>query len=161
MKNFLLVTCLLIVSCTGCSKQDKGCMTVKPEAEEPQIVTYAAADSIHATKHSSGIYYEIIDPGSGSTANLNSRIKISYIGKFLSGAIFDQGTNENKEPWKLNSLIEGWQIGIPLIKSGGRIKLIIPSAYGYGCNPRKDDYGNVIIPGNSVLYFDVTLIDVQ
>lgn len=144
-----------MVSCTGCSKHEMGCTSVEPQAEEPQILAYIAKDSIHAIKHSSGIYYEIINPGSGATATLNSSIKISYIGKLLNGNIFDQGSNENKEPWKLNSLIEGWQIGIPLIKKGGRIKLIIPSAYAYGCN------GSEGIPSNSVLFFDVNLLDVQ
>ena len=51
--------------------------------------------------------------------------------------------------------IEGWKIGIPLIKKGGKLKLIIPSALAYGCN---DISG---IPGNSILFFDIDLIDVQ
>jgi FKBP-type peptidyl-prolyl cis-trans isomerase FkpA len=55
----------------------------------------------------------------------------------------------------LNTVIEGWQIGMPLIKKGGRIKLIIPSSYGYGCIEK----GN--IPPNSVLYYDVYLANVQ
>ncbi len=156
MKRSILIACLLIIISAGCSKHETGCTPVKPEAEELQILSYAKKDSIDATKHSRGIYYEIIDPGSGNTASLNSKIKISYIGKFLNGALFDQGTNEKQ----LSSLIEGWQIGIPLIKKGGRIKLIIPSAFAYGCNPTKVWNGN-IIPGNSVLFYDINLIDVQ
>lgn len=160
MKRSLLIACLLFIFSAGCTKHETGCTPVKPEAEEPQILAYAEKDSIDATKHSSGIFYEIIDPGSGNTASLNSKINISYTGKFLDGTLFDQVTNENKEPSQLSSLIEGWQIGIPLIKKGGRIKLIIPSAYAYGCNPTKVWNGNVI-PGNSVLFYDINLIDVQ
>lgn len=152
MKNFLLITCLLILSCAGCSKQDKGCMTVKPETEEPQILAFASAENIHTTKHSSGIYYEIINPGSGSVPSKKSTVTVGYIGKFLNGNTFDQSTAYTK---KLSSLMEGWQIGIPLIKKGGRIKLIIPSAYAYGCN------GSDGIPSNSVLFYDVNLIDVR
>lgn len=161
MKNFLLFTCLLILSCAGCSKRESGCTPVAPKAEEPQILAYAAKDSIDVVKHSSGIYYEIINPGTGDAANINSRIKISYVGKLLNETIFDQGSNANQDPWELSSFIEGWQIGIPLIKKGGRIKLIIPSALAYGCNRKKDQNGNVVIPGNSVLFFDVSLLDVQ
>ncbi len=161
MKNCLLFASLLIVSCSGCSKHEMGCTSVKPEAEEPKILAYAAKDSINATKHSSGIYYQIVNPGNGNTPTRNSTIKVAYVGKLLNETIFNQGSNENKEPWALSSFIEGWQIGIPLIKKGGRIKLIIPSAYAYGCNPTKDDNGNVLIPGNSVLFFDINLIDVQ
>ncbi len=153
MKNFLLITCLLIMSCTGCSKQDRGCTTVEPKAEEPQILAYAKADSIQVTKHSSGIYYQIINPGTGAALSQNSNVSVTYKGELLNGTIFDQQTNPVS--FGLAGVIEGWQIGIPLIKKGGRIKLIIPSAYAYGCN------GNAGIPPNSILFFDVTLFDVQ
>lgn len=141
------------MSCSGCSKQEKGCMTVEPKAEEPQILAYAKADSINVTKHSSGIYYQIINPGSGATPSQNSNVSVTYIGQLLNGTTFDQRTTPIS--FNLARVIEGWQIGIPLIKNGGRIKLIIPSAYAYGCN------GSGSIPGNSVLFFDVTLINVQ
>jgi len=52
-------------------------------------------------------------------------------------------------------VISGWQIGIPLIQKGGFIKLIIPSALGYGCR------GTGPIPGDAIIYFDIQLLDVQ
>jgi len=67
----------------------------------------------------------------------------------------DQLSDPTRSGWTLSSLIEGWKIGIPLIKKGGRIKLIIPSALAYGCT------GYASIPPNTPLYFDVTLTDVQ
>ena len=153
MNNFLLIACLLIMSFSRCSKNETGCMPVKPEAEEPQIMAYAARDSIHVNKHSSGIYYEIIDPGSGLTPTLNSWLRVTYTGKLLNETKFDEKTNP--VDFNLSRVIEGWQIGLPLIKKGGRIKLIIPSAYAYGCNGRSS------IPPNSALFFDVNLIDVK
>ncbi len=153
MNNLLLIACLLIISFSRCSKNETGCMPVKPETEEPKIIAYAAADSMHVSKHSSGIYYEIIDPGSGLTPTLNSELSVTYTGKFLNGTKFDEATNPIN--FNLNRVIEGWQIGLPLIKKGGRIKLIIPSAYAYGCN------GSGSIPPNSALFFDVSLIDVK
>ena len=153
MNNLLLIACLLILSFSRCSKNQPGCMPVKPEAEEPQIIAYAARDSIHAVKHSSGIYYEIIDLGSGLTPTVNSWLKVTYTGKLLNETKFDEKTDP--VDFNLSRVIEGWQIGIPLIKKGGRIKLIIPSAYAYGCN------GSGPIPPNSALFFDVNLIDVK
>src|SRR3954452_24441120 len=97
MKSFLLVAGIFILLCTGCSKHDTGCTPIDPEAEEPQILAFAYKDSIHATKHSSGMYYEIINPGTGSTANLNSKIKISYIGTFLNGRTFARGLMKTKK----------------------------------------------------------------
>lgn len=153
MKKFVLAACLILFVLFSCKKQETGCTPVKPELEEPQILAYAAKDSILAIKHSSGIYYQIIDSGSGATPTPHSNVSVIYTGKFLNDSKFD----ESKTPVKLSlsDVIEGWQIGIPLIKKGGRIKLIIPSAYAYGCN------GSGPIPGNSVLFFDVTLEDVE
>jgi len=158
MRRFLLFACLLVLACCGCSKHETGCTPVEPQVEEPQILGYAAKDSIQVTKHSSGIYYQIIDPGSGAVPPKGSTITVGYVGRFLNDKIFEQSTSYTKG---LSDLIEGWQIGIPLIKKGGRIKLIIPSSLAYGCNPKKDADGNVVIPGNSVLYYDINLIKFQ
>lgn len=153
MKYFLIV-CLFIIS-TACIKNDQGCKNVTPESEEPQMQTYVAANNIAATRHNSGIYYQIINPGTGATPTLTSTVYITYTGKLLNGAVFDQLTDPSKSGWELRGLIEGWQIGLPLIKKGGKIKLIIPSSLAYGCNGRGS------IPPNAVLYFDIDIIDVQ
>ncbi len=132
-------------------------MPVSPLAEEAQITTYAATKGIAAQRHTSGIYYQIIDPGTGTAqVTLNSKVYITYIGQLLNGSQFDQGMDASKTGWKLGGLIEGWGLGLPLIKKGGRIKLIIPSSLAYGCNGLGEK-----IPPNSVLYFDISLIDVQ
>jgi FKBP-type peptidyl-prolyl cis-trans isomerase FkpA len=155
MKYLLVFASIVMIGCSGCMKNEKGCTNQRPETEEAQIQAYATANGIAATKHSSGIYYQIVNPGSGPTPTLTSKIYINYTGRFLTGAIFEQGSNSLNDPWMLQGLIEGWQIGVPLIKKGGKIKLIIPSAYAYGCN------GRGAIPSNTVLHFDIDLIDVQ
>ncbi len=153
MKSFLLLASLLFIGFAGCMKNDQGCASIKPQDEEPQILAYASANGITATKHSSGLYYQIIEGGTGAWATVNSQVTVSYTGKLLNGNTFDQNSSYSTA---LNKLIEGWQIGIPLIKKGGRIKLIIPSSLAYGCNG-----SGASIPANSVLYFDVSLIDVK
>ena len=138
------------------------CAPILPANEAATIQAFAAANGINAIAHSSGLYYEIIDPGYGATATLSSKIVITYTGMLLDGMIFDHRSTPNNtqstgsdSPWKLSALVEGWKIGIPLIQEGGHIKLIIPSAMGYGCAPYKE------IPGNSILFFDINLVDVQ
>jgi FKBP-type peptidyl-prolyl cis-trans isomerase FkpA len=156
MKHLLLVTGVLVMLLSGCVKKEQGCTPVSPSAEEPQITAYASANGITAVKHSSGIYYQIIDSGTGATPTLTSKVYINYVGKLLNGTTFDQSDNPANTGWTLGSLIEGWQIGLPLIKKGGKIKLIIPSSLAYGCNGA----GNTI-PPNAVLYFYIELVDVQ
>ena len=153
MKKFWLIALLGVTSFTGCLKNEKGCVTVKPEAEDTQMVAYASATGMTVTKHSSGLYYEVITAGTGASPSASSRINIRYTGKLLNGTTFDQAAIP---VWfNLNQLIEGWQIGVPLVKKGGKVRLIIPSSLGYGCNA----VGS--IPANSVLYFDIDLVDVQ
>lgn len=152
---FIPVVLMIVIVLSGCTKDKKACSPKSPASEVPQIQAYATANGITATAHSSGLYYEIIDPGSGPVANVNSKIKITYTGKFMNGNTFDEMLTPNEPAWNLNGLIQGWIIGIPLIQKGGHIKLLIPSSLAYGC----DQYYS--IPGNSVLFFDIHLVDVQ
>jgi FKBP-type peptidyl-prolyl cis-trans isomerase len=156
LKKFSLFLVLLftVVVFPGCLK-DKGCKLKSVDSEVPQMQAYAATNGINAIRHSSGLYYEIINAGSGPTANTNSKIFITYTGKLMNGQTFDEQLTPNTTGWSLDGLIKGWIIGIPLIQKGGHIKLIVPSSLAYGC----DQYYS--IPGNSVLFFDVHLVDVQ
>lgn len=145
----------MLFSQTSClkSKSSQSCTPATVASEEPTILAYAANNGIFATRHTSGLYYEIISQGSGATPSGTSKIFVTYTGKLLDGRVFDSQTDPSKTGWVLNSLIEGWQIGLPLIQKGGEIKLIVPSSLGYGCSNA--------LPPNSILYFDVTLVDVQ
>ena len=55
------------------------------------------------------------------------------------------------------TLLPGFEIGLQGMKVGGERQIIVPPAVGYGLG----DYqvGNVVIPGNSVLVFDVQLVN--
>lgn len=154
-----LVALSVIVLHSGCSKKDEACKPNSPASEASQMQTFAAANGMTLTAHPSGLMYEIIDPGTGATPTINSKISIVYIGKFMNGEEFDKQLQANNTPtnpaWALSGLIQGWQVGLPLIKEGGRIKLLVPSSMAYGCAQY------YTIPGNSVLYFDVALVAVQ
>lgn len=128
-----------------------------PEAEQQAVLDYLTDNSIVATKHASGMYYQVVTPGTG-TGNppaLCSQIQINYAGKLTNGTVFDQQTSA---VFVLGSLIEGWKKGIPLIQKGGQIKLFIPPSLGYGSTDVKKD-NVVVIPANSILVFDVSLTD--
>jgi len=160
MKKFGIFSLIIALLFIGC-KADNGCKTVTPSSEESQITAFAAANGITAVKHGSGMYYQILAQGSGATPNLNSVVTVTYTGKRLDGTIFDQATTPtnfsfNGQPTFLGSLIEGWKVGLPLIQKGGHIKLIVPSSMAYGCTGAPPT-----ISANSILYFDIQLIDVQ
>ncbi len=137
----------------------KDCKLKPVSKEDSQMRSFATANGIIATQHPSGMYYEIVDSGSGAAVSATSKISITYSGKFLSGETFDEQVSPNNTAsnpaWPLDGLIEGWKVGIPLIRAGGRIRLIVPSSMAYGC----EDYYS--IPGNSILFFDITLVEVH
>ena len=83
---------------------------------------------------------------------------INYTGLLSNGHKFDEGKNV---AFTLGSLMEGWKKGLPLIQKGGKIKLYIPPSLGYGSSDIKDNNGAVVIPANSMLIFDISLLDFQ
>ncbi len=145
----------LVLMSLSCGKTaDTGCTPATPASEKAAMVAYCTANSINYTEHPSGILYEIISPGTGTTPSLASTVSCLYTGKLLNGTTFDAATS-NPATFPLANVIEGWKIGIPLIRAGGRIKMVIPSALAYSC------VGTNGIAPNSPLFFDVTLVQVR
>lgn len=163
LMKFVLCLLVLAIASTGCMKSDTGCSfensnVVAPATEQQQIEQYLTANGITATKHASGFYYQILQPGSAGAPELCSTVTIAYTGKTTNNTQFDSNTNL---VIILGRLIEGWKKGIPLIGKGGRMMLYIPPSLGYGSEDMRDQQGNIIIPGNSILVFDVSLLNFQ
>ncbi len=126
---------------------------VQAKADDEAIAVYLAAHtSITATKDPSGLYYQILEPGTGAAITATSALVVNYVGKDIKDVQFE--TRDNAA-YSLTQLIPGWQIGLPKIKNGGKILLIIPSGLAYG------PYANGSIPPNSVVIFTVTVKSVD
>lgn len=124
-------------------------------ADDDQIILdYLAANNLTAEKTEEGIYYIIDVPGNSENPSINSSVTVDYAGYFLDAdkTQFDANTDITFGLWQV---IEGWQIAIPLLGKGGSGTFLIPSEYAYGTT------GQGSIPGNTVLAFDVTLIDFE
>ena len=147
MKKIVLLLAVFIAAFSSCSK-DSFDPTKQAAKDDAAIQAYIAANNITATKDPSGVYYQVITPGTGAYPTVNSLITVNYTGKLLNGSVFDSGSINSTA---LNTLVKGWQYGIPHINTGGRILLLIPSALGYG------NAATGSIPANSVLIFTVDL----
>ncbi|UKN01481.1 FKBP-type peptidyl-prolyl cis-trans isomerase [Paracrocinitomix mangrovi] len=146
---FLLLT---IISC-GSSEND----TTESDDLDPidkKIQDYLAKQDWNAEKQESGLYINIDNAGSAEKPDLGSFLTLKYEGRLLDGTVFD-GTNGQAITFDfpLSSTIQGWQEGIPMIGKGGKCNLVIPPDLGYGSRD------NGPIPGNSILVFDVELVD--
>jgi len=133
----------------SCSKKS----AAKQAAEDDKIILqYISDHSLLATKASSGLYYVIDVQGTGASCHSSSDVKVAYKGYFTNGEVFDESASGIT--FNLQQVIEGWTLGIPYFKEGGSGKLLLPSALAYG---KKGTSG---IPENSVLIFDIELIEV-
>ncbi len=114
-------------------------------------------------QHAAGFSYRINAQGSGAgVANLCTNITVTFKGKFFNGQIFDSTKTGMVANFQLGEVIAGWQKGIPLISKGGDIDLFIPPSIGFGANAVIDPAtGNVIIPANSYIVFNVHVVDIQ
>ncbi len=157
MKKIVLGLGIVTVFAAGCLKNNdddyKPCVVRTLEQDKPLMNKFATDSSITVTEDPSGILYQIIQPGSSTTPSKSSLIMAKYVGRNLSGVLFDSGQFDR--PYALSGLISGWQIILPKIGVGGRMKMIIPSSLAYGC------LGPTAAVYNQPLYFDVELISVQ
>jgi FKBP-type peptidyl-prolyl cis-trans isomerase FkpA len=144
----VLVSTVLTVSC---SKEDQR------EIDKNLIEEYIEVNNLAAEEGPEGLFFVVDKTGSGTTPNLNSNVRVHYRGTLLDGTKFDSSFDRGQPAeFKLFQVIEGWQLGIPLFREGGKGKLIIPSHLGYGGNPPRGS----VIPSNAVLVFDIELLDV-
>jgi FKBP-type peptidyl-prolyl cis-trans isomerase len=122
--------------------------------ETSEIEKAIAAGKTDATQTHKGLYYHIMNEGTGKMVQPTDTVKIFYKGYlFNDGTIFDQ-TKDSPRSFPLNRLIQGWQIGLPLLKTGGKIKLVIPSHLAYSIRTRAPK-----IPPNSTLVFEIEVVD--
>lgn len=150
-RTILLFAGLFILLYSACNKKN----SPEEQMEEDQeiILNYINDNNLDADKTASGLHYVILDQGTGNYPNVNDDVTVRYKGYFTDGSVFDQSDNAGIT-FNLQQVIAGWTEGIPKLKEGGEGILLIPSALAYGQD------GNSSIPPNTVLVFDVTLLDI-
>ena len=155
LRYLFLFFVALVIGVSSCKKNSSVDPAKQAIIDENLIKDFITKNNIPATRLESGVYYQIILPGSGTVVySLNTSVSAFYTGRLLNGSVFDKATT-NPLPFKLGGVIQGWIVGVPLIQKGGKIRLFIPSGYGYG------DMDAGKIPANSVLDFEIELVDVQ
>lgn len=156
LRYLFLFFVALVIGVSSCKKNSSVDPAKQAIIDDNLIKDFITKNNIPATRLESGVYYQIVSPGTGNFVySDNATITANYSGKLLNGTVFDKSKG-TPISLKLGEFIKGWRLGIPLIQKGGKIRLLIPSGYAYGENPPSN-----AIPVNSVLDFDVELVDVQ
>ena len=109
---------------------------------------------------SGGLQYADIKVGSGPEVKATDKVNVQYTGWLqANGTMFDTSRQAGRGAFSVtlgqHQVIQGWEEGIPGMHVGGKRRLIIPAALGYG------PQGNPpVIPANATLVFDVEVLSV-
>lgn len=123
------------------------------EKQHADIEAYAIKKGLKGEFTPSGLYVAITQEGSGDAPNAMSVVRAEYVGYMLDGSVFDASEPGKPIEFGLNQVVPGWTEGLQKFKKGSKGTLILPSNLGYG------DRSSGPIPANSVLAFDITLVD--
>lgn len=129
----------------------------KQKADGDQYIEDYLKKNPNAKKTESGLVYEILKEGEGASPKETDTVEVHYHGTLTNGEVFDSSVDRGKTiSFPLNRVIKGWTEGLQLVKTGGKIRLVIPSELGYG-----DAGAPPKIPGGSTLVFEVELFKVN
>jgi len=111
------------------------------------------------TVTASGLKIIDIQEGTGAVAQAGRAVTVHYTGWLTDGKKFDSSLDRGR-PFAFvlgqGRVIKGWDEGVAGMKVGGKRRLIIPPALGYG-----DRGSPPAIPPGAELIFDVELLDVK
>jgi FKBP-type peptidyl-prolyl cis-trans isomerase FkpA len=150
MQTKLIFVAILfaVFSCQTYSDSDKTNFDQK-------IQKYIQKSPNEFKKSESGLYYFIEKEGEGDYIKLTDEVSFTYEGKLLNGTIFDGQNKRKPVTFQVSKLIQAWQETMLYLKKGGKAKIISPPQLGYG------DYDLEAIPKNSILIFEMEIIDVN
>ena len=147
-------------------------MTERQGAESSTIAQYISDNNITAQPDEEGLYVIVKKKGNGPAVATGKKVAVNYTGRLLNGKLFDTSVESvakadgkyidgrEYKPFEYTvgstSLIRGWDKGIAGLPAGSSVRLIIPSALGYGERGAGED-----IPPFSPLMFDIDIISVN
>ncbi len=115
---------------------------------------------------------ETLVAGEGESPEIGDMAFVKYTGKLAAtGEVFDEyqdiplpieGIFPEGSPFPVeeDATIDGFFLGLQQMQKGGKYELYIPAEDGYGAEERTDPQtGEVRIPANSDLIFEVELVD--
>jgi len=100
----------------------------------------------------SGLQYKVLEKGQGTAKPTDADVTlVTYEGKLTDGTTFDK--SEQPTPMPVGGVVPGFSEALKLMPKGAKYRFWIKPSLGYG------DKATGPIPANSVLVFDVKLLD--
>lgn len=105
----------------------------------------------------SGVQYQILRKGQGSTPTQDSSVVINYRGLLTNGMEFDSSQAHGKPvTYPVAKMLPGWREVLPHMHVGAHWKVFIPPSQAYGERGQLPRIGP-----NEALVFDIQLLGVQ
>lgn len=151
MKSRFLLALIAACGTAACMNDAVGTDT---RCDDPGFVYTQRGDT--AVSNSTLRYLDLV-VGTGSAAEICRGAAVRYVGRVGTGAAFDSTPSDTvfKFTPGLSNIIPGFAEGVLGMRVGGKRRVIIPPALGYG------NAQNGPIPPNSTLTFDITLVRVE
>lgn len=148
---------LAVASCGDASDEQNAetpeTVATQEEAREKQQAVNWTQGTI--TTLESGLKIEVLVAGDGSRPSIDDEVLVDYEGRLTTGEVFDSSYERGKAArFGVANLIKGWTEALQLMPAGSKWRLTIPPQLAYG--ERELDG----IPANSILVFDMELIDI-
>jgi FKBP-type peptidyl-prolyl cis-trans isomerase FkpA len=170
--TFLLFATIALVSC----RKDNYGPTIK-EYDEDQIKSYISTNGITGmTRDTSGMYYNIINPGTGPAIDYSDNISVVFSVRSVDGKYISVDTISNhfqEFAGHITSIKNPIGIGVSGVQSaihnilkyhGGAMRLIVPSRLAYGTGGAGSGSSELTsgrIAGNQCLDYYIHVIDNQ
>jgi len=128
--------------------------TPQPASGDIELTKFAPDLNVHLdsmVRRASGLYVQDLQMGTGAVATRGRTVIVRYSGFLADGKMFDSG--EVSVTLGSNKTIRAWEEGLLGMRVGGRRRIVVPPAMGYGARGSGD-----VIPPNAVLVFDMEMM---
>ncbi len=113
-----------------------------------------AKEGIKVTE--SGLQYRVLTEAKGQKPKDGDTVVVHYKGTLIDGTEFDSSYKRDQPAeFPVDAVIPGWTEALKMMSKGSKYELFIPPNLAYG------ERGRPSIPANSVLQFEVELIDIK
>lgn len=163
---YILVIFLISSSCnnekpvTGTSRPDKSDMEELNryfiQKDKERIQNYIERKNLDMAETSSGLWFQVLEQGSGETLKPGDRIKLEYELYLLDGTLCysSEETGPKEVVIGRTGIEPGLYEGLLMLRSGAEAQFIIPPflAYGLPGDGKK-------IPPRSVIYYKIRILE--
>lgn len=138
----------MLVLFNSCKKEYETIQSI----DDAKIQAYIKKNNLTVTKDPSGFYFQVTDPGTGVPLLDKDSVLYNLNIKSLEGTNFYTTANFSNEGTYLGYLVPAsYRAALTGLKSGAKVKVILPSYLAYGKN------GTALVPSNEIIVSELNV----